>query len=171
MFCEKHECKLSERACMLRQGLARRKAGVGFAPSQYAYCLECEQGKAVAQKTEAEGRMPKIYTAKEKDFLAGNIDKMSNRQLAEKLGRSEGAIAAALSNLGLKRSNPRKAGVDEKTHLAKPDDTGTKTLLLDFSQYPEVLAAVYDAAHKEIRTPEAQVLFWLKQRAAEYSDE
>ena len=154
MICEKHNCKMSERACILRQALARKKAHHGVAPSQYAFCLECEQGKAIAQKMKEQGEMPKIYTEAEKRFLTNNIDKMSSRELAEKLGRSEKGLVQALARFGLKRKL--------KSDCAAPDHEQPASLTIDFSNHPGVLQKLSAAAKQELRSTEMQALYILK---------
>ncbi|NFS06280.1 hypothetical protein FDE99_00515 [Clostridium botulinum] len=50
------------------------------------------------------------YSAKEDNFIKNNYLKMTNKQLAKKLNRSSGAIAARLTKLNLrrtKRSEPK----------------------------------------------------------------
>jgi len=154
MICKQHNCKMSERACILRQALARKKARHNVAPSQYAFCLECEQGKAVACKMEGQGEMPKIYTEAEKRFLINNIDKMSSRELAEKLGRSESGIMQALTRFGLHRQH--------KNDCAEPEREQPARLTLDFSKHADILKGLSAAAEEQLRSIEMQALYILK---------
>jgi hypothetical protein len=41
------------------------------------------------------------------------------------------------------------------------------SLSLDFKSHPELYEAVHDVSKKEFRSPEMQVLFWLKQTLVE----
>jgi hypothetical protein len=114
------------------------------------------------EKTEG-GLMRKVYSDEEKQFLIDNIDSMSNKQLGERLGRSAGAISVALSNFGLKRNRNRKpAAASEPEPIAAPAKSNGNHLSIDFSDYPDILENICTAAKEEIRTPEQQVLFWLK---------
>lgn len=66
------------------------------------------------------------YSAKEDNFIKNNYLNMTNKQLAKKLNRSSGAIAARLTKLNLRRikkSEPKTISEWMDIHLSKLDPT------------------------------------------------
>lgn len=54
----------------------------------------------------------KRWTQKEKEFLINNYQQLSNRQIGEKLGRSESGVMGMAHRLGIRKKN--RGGLDEK---------------------------------------------------------
>ena len=103
-----------------------------------------------------------FYTKQEIQFLKDNIDNMTNKQLADAIGRDEKAVCNKLLNMGLRRTRKKKK---------KP------TLTLDFTSCKKLYEELHRLAILEFRTPEAQVFYLIKQAVerakygAPYSDE
>lgn len=109
----------------------------------------------------------KRYTQGEERFLKGNIGEMTNKQLAEKLDRSEQAIGIKLSNMGLKRSDSQRSTSSifhrdlprensEQNSLTQPN-----RFLLDFSDHPQLYKRLLEEAAEHFRTPQQQALYFI----------
>jgi hypothetical protein len=57
---------------------------------------------------------PKKFTRTEKAFIARNINKMTNRQMAIRLRRSEASVQMLLSDNGLYRDEGRRSELKDR---------------------------------------------------------
>ena len=78
---------------------------------QYVAGLGGTTASVPVDLTDIGGAMRNTWTEADVQFLKDNIDKMSNKALGVKLGRSESAVANRLSILNIKRNGDFRRGV------------------------------------------------------------
>ena len=77
--------------------------------------VELDLSKTVVRESGGRRR----WADEEVEFMKENADKLTNKQIAEKLGRSIGSVALKTCDLGLKRRNKRKNWTDEEVEFMK----------------------------------------------------
>lgn len=123
----------------------------------------------------------KAYSPEDKQFLFRNYKTMTNRQLADELGRSPASIAGTLSHYGLLRSGNRQSknvsdqpgrnqGKLTTTDNMEPalDGTVIKStyVVIDFEEHGELFESLLKLAKSQYRSPKDQILFLISEAVA-----
>jgi len=64
---------------------------------------------------------------------------------------------------GIKKKSVKKPEPNKKKKAAPATIPSDCSLVIDFSKFPDVLKKIRSVAYDEVRTPEGQVLYWLKE--------
>jgi len=177
--CQIYRCTMSLEACAARQRNAAGGKVSRYKPGSADYnCRDCAQGReniarlkeqAMDSEQQAKniiaavckeynirpadlvvsGKRGKYSTARRKIVyrFEDEIGTLTQAKMAELLGVNEAAIYQILR---------------KRDKAPAPAAPGDLTLRLDFTGHVEVLTAIRRIADQEVRTPEGQVIYWLK---------
>ena len=124
------------------------------------------------------GRTWKKWTEDDVNFLKENVNRMTNKQMADHLGRPVTAVAGKLSVLNIKRNSDFKPGVVFENDNPKsnslltsdkiePVNNRKNFFIVDFSKYGDLYDRFLSFANKNFRTAENQILYLVSQALKE----
>jgi len=117
----------------------------------------------------------KYWTTEDVEFIKENINTMTNKQLAEYLGRTKSAVDNQLVKMKIKRNGNFKRGVVDSEYTSSspdplPADDNSKDFsvpleqskdffILDFSECGQLYDRFLDYSKLKFRKPENQILY------------
>jgi hypothetical protein len=184
MYCEKYHATIPEKTCIARQ--KRAKTHVMGRYRGDPGCADCEQGKAISMKGAAtdmeEKQIPETDPIKSTGMRAMRVCKKcgEKKALDEFYKNSQcrdGREGACKACKNAAKRKPAAAKTPFRTVAAPPVEPPGKlvaypvlelpydepVLVVSFENHPELLDAVRTAAADELRTDEAQVLYWIRE--------
>ncbi len=168
--------KVTDYHCAARRKEQLKKAGqksgwggkAGMHDAAYLHCIDCERGIKATPKVTLR---PRIERVKEKVCASCKELKSAKKFSKAKNGRLYKICKKCLGERIQKgRKNAEQARKPKteqqmpKTEQQMPIDN----LKIDFTKHPDVLSRVRKAAEDELRSPENQILWWLKTKEKEF---
>lgn len=103
------------------------------------------------------------WTQEEKEFLRLNHKKMTYKEMAEALGRTESQIGNALWRFKIKSSSPESTLQDRRHLPVETDESNNDYFLLDFNDHQKLYERLISDARENFRNPNQHALFLIQQ--------